>query len=170
MDILSDISLDRRIETFSFGVFKFQLGVNWPEIASLFPRVEDAQLRFKASPLSHVAHLLEKEVVVSSVFGTIYHLHNRVNRLTHVVLYEANLKRLHYEKVINDRQYAILNAVLHNGTGLYLSHLKKEPWYLALYSKLTDKTKSSDLSKLKGLKLIVLDKSGLLAPGFVEEN
>ena len=70
MDILSDISLDRRIETFSFGVFKFQLGVNWPEIASLFPRVEDAQLRFKASPLSHVAHLLEKEVVVSSVFGT----------------------------------------------------------------------------------------------------
>lgn len=109
------------------------------------------------------------EFFLEGMLETINHLHNRVNRLIHIVLYEANLKRLHDDKGINDRQYAIVNAVLHNGSGMALNHLKKEPWYLALYSKLTDKTKSRDLSKLKELKLVVVDENGYLAPGFVED-
>lgn len=109
------------------------------------------------------------EFFLEGMLETINHLHDRVNRLIHIVLFEAKLKRMHDEKQINDRQYAIVNAVLHNGAGLSLNHLKKEPWYLALYSKLTDKTKSRDLSKLKELKLILVNEEGELMPGFIED-
>lgn len=109
------------------------------------------------------------EFFLEGMLETINHLQDRVNRLIHIVLFEANLKRMHDDKEINDRQYAIVNAVLHHGSGLSLSQLKKEPWYLALYAKLTDKTKSRDWSKLKELKLIVVDENGRLAPGFVDE-
>lgn len=105
---------------------------------------------------------------LEGLLTTINHLHDRVNRLIHIVLFEANLKRLHDERHINDRQYAIVNAVLHNGSGVLLSKLKKEPWYLASYSKLTDKTKSRDLASLKKMKLILVDENGLAVPGFVE--
>lgn len=39
-------------------------------LESLLLRVDDARKRFKSSPLSQVANRLEKEVVVSSIFGT----------------------------------------------------------------------------------------------------
>lgn len=65
---LSEIS--RRIETDRFGPFVFQLGCLTTDIATRLQRVEDTHERFVASPLSQVASRLEKEVVVSSVFGT----------------------------------------------------------------------------------------------------
>lgn len=108
------------------------------------------------------------EFFLEGLLETINHLHNRVNRLIHIVLYETHLKRLHDEKTLNDRQYAIANAVLQKGSGLALNQLKQAPWYLALYSKLTDKTKSRDLAKLKELKLILVDENGLLAPVLIE--
>lgn len=107
------------------------------------------------------------EFFLQGMLETINHLHDRVNHLIHIVIFEANLKRMHDEKVINDRQYAIANAVVHKGEGLPLNLLKKEPWYIALYSKLTDKTKSRDITKLKALNLVWVDESGELFPEFV---
>ena len=70
MDIFADINLVKRVETFRSGVFKFQVGLDYQTLMPLYQRVEDAQMRFKDAPLSHIASRLEKEVVVSSVFGT----------------------------------------------------------------------------------------------------
>lgn len=60
----------RRVETDRFGPFIFQMGIAAAEVESALLRVEDAHARFVASPLAQVANRLEKEVVVSSVFGT----------------------------------------------------------------------------------------------------
>src|SRR3569832_2388454 len=58
------------IETARSGPFTFQLGLALPELETLLLRVGDAHERFRRSPLSQVASRLEKEVVVSSIFGT----------------------------------------------------------------------------------------------------
>jgi Fic family protein len=358
VDIFPDISLDKRIETLRSGVFKLQIGLEQKDIAVLYQRVQDAQQRFKDSPLSHVATSLEKEVVVRSIYGTntieggtlteeeteqvialspeqvqsteqqraynlkqaydfirqrsvqdawqpsvsdvctihrmvyggipsdnpytppqlgkdirvllqslmdwnlqlatqgvpaliraplvhlyfelihpfwdgngrvgrvleagilyadgfryapfaqanfylkhihryfaafnycrkaankkhenpnlefvslflegmfatINHLHARVNRLVDSVLYETRLKHLYDEKTINARQYAIMIQLLKYARPVLLAELRKEPWYLALYSKLTDKTKSRDLGNLKKLNLLVDVGKGKIAP------
>jgi hypothetical protein len=62
--------ITRRIETDRFGPFTFQTGVAVDGLELALQRVEDAHERFTASPLAQVASRLEKEVVVSSVFGT----------------------------------------------------------------------------------------------------
>ncbi len=65
-----DKDIKVRVETDRFGPFIFQVGVDMPSLDGLLLRVDDAHKRFKASPLSQVARRLEKEVVVSSIFGT----------------------------------------------------------------------------------------------------
>ena len=60
-----------RVETFRSGIFIFQSGVDIAALQPLIDRVEDAHRRFSSVPiLPDVATLLEKEVLVSSVFGT----------------------------------------------------------------------------------------------------
>ncbi len=59
-----------RVETNRFGPFTFQIGCEASQLETLFLRVNDAQQRFSGLPFAQVAHLLEKEVVVSSIFGT----------------------------------------------------------------------------------------------------
>src|SRR3569833_2228636 len=59
-----------RSDTARSGPFTFQLGLALPELETLLLRVGDAHERFRSSPLSQVASRLEKEVVVSSIFGT----------------------------------------------------------------------------------------------------
>jgi len=59
-----------RVETARFGPFKFQIGIDQANIDSLYLRVNDAHRRFASSPLAQVAKQLEKEVVVTSIFGT----------------------------------------------------------------------------------------------------
>lgn len=59
----------QRLDTNRFGPFVFQLGIG-SDIQPMLQRVEDAYERFAASPLSQVANQLEREVVVSSIFGT----------------------------------------------------------------------------------------------------
>lgn len=61
---------DLRIESDRFGPFTFQVGVDWEGLAVPIQRVEDAHELFIKTPLNQVASHLEKEVVVSSVFGT----------------------------------------------------------------------------------------------------
>ena len=60
-----------RIETFRSGIFVFQSGVDIVGLQPLIDRVEDAHRRFAGVPiLPDIAASLEKEVLVSSVFGT----------------------------------------------------------------------------------------------------
>lgn len=59
-----------RVETDRFGPFTFQVGVDLEELVVPLQRVEDAHELFIKTPLNQVASQLEKEVVVSSVFGT----------------------------------------------------------------------------------------------------
>lgn len=74
MDIFRDKSwLDNtriRVETERAGVFTFAPALEVDALQIPLQRVIDAQRRFRKSPLSQVANELEKEVVVSSVFGT----------------------------------------------------------------------------------------------------
>lgn len=58
------------VETARFGPFVFQLGVDPAAVETAVLRVSDAQARFQGSPLSQVAGQLEREVLVTSVFGT----------------------------------------------------------------------------------------------------
>ncbi|OIO56125.1 MAG: Fic family protein [Alphaproteobacteria bacterium CG_4_10_14_0_2_um_filter_63_37] len=92
-------------------------------------------------------------------------LHDRVNRLIHVLLFENDLKRLRDDKTLNARQYAIATQVLEAGAPIPLGELRKKPWYLALYPKLTDKTKQRDLGQLRGLGLIVVAADNRVWPG-----
>jgi Fic family protein len=67
--LLSD-NFKERVDTSRFGPFTFQIGMDERETEMLLQRVADAQLRFLSSPLSQVAHRLEQEVLVSSIFST----------------------------------------------------------------------------------------------------
>lgn len=71
IDLIPDLeSFTRRIETDRFGPFVFKVGIEAARIKLALQRAEDAHDRFIASPFSQVANQLEREVVVSSVFGT----------------------------------------------------------------------------------------------------
>jgi len=60
-----------RVETHRSGVFTFQSGIDLDYIQPMLERVEDAHARFSSMPIiPDVATKLEKEVLVSSVFGT----------------------------------------------------------------------------------------------------
>ncbi len=63
-------NLTLRIETDRFGPFILTPGLALERLAALIQRVDDAHQRFIDSPLSQIAAELEKEVVVSSIFGT----------------------------------------------------------------------------------------------------
>ena len=60
----------RKVDTDRFGPFILQIGVDARAIEALYLRVKDAYQRLRGSPLTQVATQLEKEVVVSSIFGT----------------------------------------------------------------------------------------------------
>ncbi len=74
MDIFDDkflgAELDFSVSTERFGPFTFSAGIESSAVELLLHRVQDAQKRFKSSPLAQVANDLEREVLVSSVVGT----------------------------------------------------------------------------------------------------
>ncbi|MDV6343170.1 Fic family protein [Nitrosomonas sp. Is37] len=71
IDLVPDLErFTDRIDTDRFGPFVFEIGVEAAQIKLILQRAEDAHDRFIASPFSQVANQLEREVVVSSVFGT----------------------------------------------------------------------------------------------------
>jgi Fic family protein len=88
-------------------------------------------------------------------------LHDRVIVLLKMLLFETIIKRMWDDKKINERQYAIVSQLLVTDTYLQIENLRKAPWYIALYSRLTDKTTRRDLQKLRDLKLIGLDKNNI---------
>lgn len=97
-------------------------------------------------------------------------LHDRVNNLVNFILFENDVKRRHDEKEINTRQYAIATQLMEHGAPVPLATLRRAPWYIALYSKLTDKTKQRDLSRLKEQGLVILDSQNRLWPGCIDPD
>jgi Fic family protein len=104
---------------------------------------------------------------LSGMLDTINTLHDRVNRMIHIVLYETRIKLFHDQKTINDRQYAIVNEIVAKGSPTQLKTLRQAAWYQAMYSKLTDKTRSRDMRQLFDLGLLVEDENDNVMPAFV---
>ncbi len=107
---------------------------------------------------------------LEGMLTSINKLHDRVNSLIKGVLFENDIKRRHDEKAINTRQYAIAAQLLEHGAPMPLTALRRAPWYLALYAKLTDKTRQRDLSRLKELGLVIQDDQNRLWPGCSEQE
>lgn len=93
-------------------------------------------------------------------------LHDRVNRLVDMLLYESTIRRALDEKEINVRQYTILSQLLARGA-TPLVEIRQAPWYGSLYLKLNDKTRQRDLRKLREMELLFLDHEERLWPGFI---
>ena len=101
---------------------------------------------------------------LGGMFESLNKLHDRVNDLVSTVLFENRLKRMLDEKTINARQYAIVSQMLSSGNSISFRTLRQTPWYVVLYSKLTDKTRRRDFKGLEDLKLIVKDEHGEVWP------
>lgn len=101
---------------------------------------------------------------LQGMLTSIHNLHDRVNALVSLLLFENDLKHRHDEKEINSRQYAIASQLMAAGKPMSLAELRSAPWYQALYVKLTDKTKQRDLRE-KGL--VIQDENNRLWPGCV---
>ena len=104
---------------------------------------------------------------LEGILDTINYLHDRVNDMIHMALFQTRLKKLHDQKQINDRQYAIVNEVTKQGV-MTLKELKQAAWYKATYSRLTDKTRSRDLKKLFDLDLLI-ERNGNVVPAFIRK-
>ncbi len=101
---------------------------------------------------------------------TINALHDRVNRLVNVLLFDSHSRQLFDSKTINSRQYTIVSQLLAQVRPLALDELRHAPWYVSLYLKLNDKTRSRDMKKLRELELVFLDSDNVLWPGCVRPN
>ncbi len=98
---------------------------------------------------------------------TINGLHDRVNRLIGMLVFESTIRRALDGREINVRQYTILSHLLDRGRQLPLSELRHAPWYASLYLKLNDKTRQRDMHRLRESGLAHLDTDDSLWPGFV---
>jgi Fic family protein len=105
---------------------------------------------------------------LEGMLETINNLHDRVNNMIHVVLFSAQLKRLHDIKAINDRQYTIVNEILAKGRSSAMDEIRQSAWYQTLYKKLTTKTRTRDMNNLLEIGLLASDDEGNLIPGFAD--
>jgi len=107
---------------------------------------------------------------LDGMLASINRLHDRVNVMVRLLLFETRIKHLRDTKEINLRQYAILTQVMERGKPLQIDELRRAPWHEALYAKLGDKTKQRDLSGLREQELLYVDEKGLVWPGFVRSK
>lgn len=98
---------------------------------------------------------------------TINSLHDRVNGMVAMLLYESSIRRALDDKKINARQYTIVSQLLDRGRMLALDEIRQMPWYTSLYLKLNDKTRQRDLHRLREMELVFLDTNNALWPGFI---
>jgi len=101
---------------------------------------------------------------LEGMFESLNKLHDRVNDLVKILVFENQVKRFWDEKKINARQYAIVSEILKSGKFIEFNELRRSAWYVALYLNLTDKTSRRDLTKLKDLNLIFQDDQNRLWP------
>lgn len=102
---------------------------------------------------------------LEGMLSAINRLHDRVNVMVGELLFETRLKRLRDAKEINIRQYAIVAQLMERRKSIRMDELRRAPWLEALYVKLGDKTKQRDLSRLRELKLLIVDDKGNVRPG-----
>jgi len=102
---------------------------------------------------------------LEGMLAGINRLHDRVNAMVKLLLFETRIKHLRDKKEINLRQYAILTQVMERGKPLQLDELRRTPWHEALYAKLGDKTKQRDWRGLRERELLYVDEKGLVWPG-----
>jgi Fic family protein len=100
---------------------------------------------------------------------TINALHDRVNRIVTLLLYESRIRRALDEKEINPRQYTLVSHLLDKGPML-LEEVRHSPWYASLYLKRNDKTRQRDLRGLREMELVFLDADNRLWPGFIRPS
>ena len=81
-------------------------------------------------------------------------LHDRVNRIVAVLLFERQIRQWLDAREINTRQYTILTQLLTLPPPVSLERLRQSPWYQALYLQRVDKTRQRDLRQLRELGLI----------------
>lgn len=110
------------------------------------------------------------EFHIEGMRQTINGLHDRVNQIVGMLLYESSIRRALDERRINARQYTILSMLLARGRPWPLAELRLMPWYASLYLKLNDKTRVRDLHRLRDLELAWLDTDDALWPGFVQPS
>lgn len=99
---------------------------------------------------------------------TINGLHDKVNRMVTILLFQNNLRRALEGKEINVRQYTIVSQLIDKGRPLPLEEIRQAPWYTSLYLKRNDKTRQRDMRRLRELELVFLDTANRLWPGFVK--
>ena len=97
-------------------------------------------------------------------------LHDRVNQIVGLLLFQSQVRRLYDEKGLNARQYTIISQLLAGVWPLSLVEMRHAPWYQSLYLSLTDKTRQRDLRQLRELNLVVVDTQNRIWPrcGVVE--
>lgn len=129
---------------------------------TLFNRCRKAADKHEASPNTAFVGFY-----LAGMLQTINTLHDRVNRLVAILLFESKIKRLLDAKEINVRQYTILSQLLGRGP-CRLDELRHAPWYASLYLKLNDKTRFRDLKSLREMELVHLDAGNRLWSAFVK--
>ena len=95
-------------------------------------------------------------------------LHDKVNSMVKILIFENRLRYLLDEKTINKRQYAIVKQITSDAGGISLKDLRKSPWYVALYSKLSAKTGLRDIAGLNSLNLIFQDENDQVRPNIIK--
>ncbi|MDG4551170.1 MAG: Fic family protein [Candidatus Contendobacter sp.] len=81
-------------------------------------------------------------------------LHDRVNLIVYVLLFQSRIRKLLDVRKINTRQYTILAQLLTLPPPVSLERLRQSPWYQALYLQRGDKTRQRDLRQLRERGLI----------------
>lgn len=144
-----------------FALARYYLA-NIDEYFTLFNACRKAAAKKEATPNSaFVAFHLE------GMRQTVNSLHDRVNRLVSMLLYESNIRRALDDKTINVRQYTILSQILGKGQPVALDEIRQTPWYTSLYLKRNDKTRQRDMNRLREMELLFLDTENRLWPGFI---
>ncbi len=100
------------------------------------------------------------EFFLEGMLNVLNLLHDRINRIIAMLLYETALNTKLQMKDINIRQFTIINNLLPHGIEHQLKYLQSQAWYMVLYQKLTSKTRARDLKGLvdEGLIIVTDDK------------
>jgi len=99
---------------------------------------------------------------LQGMLESINRLHDRVNVLVAILLFQAHIRTMFENKEINARQYTILTNILIKP--LPLNELRKAPWYQSLYLDKTARTRERDLRKLFNLELVFETEDNKLLP------
>lgn len=91
-------------------------------------------------------------------------LHGRVSQVIGLLIFQGYVRDLHDSRKINLRQYTIVSELTKAGGPVSIEKMRREPWYRALYEKLTPKTATRDLKRLLAYDLVTINEKGDVWP------